>query len=63
MGFLLAFTSALLVHYIAPTARGSGIPEVKCILGGFDLPDVLSLKTLVPAGGARTPYTKPGTEL
>mmetsp|Transcript_64388 Transcript_64388/g.178546 ORF Transcript_64388/g.178546 Transcript_64388/m.178546 type:complete len:752 (-) Transcript_64388:149-2404(-) len=43
----LVFIAALLVRFVAPTARGSGIPEVKTILGGFIVTDVLSLKTLV----------------
>jgi len=44
---LFAITSALLVWAFAPTARGSGIPEVKTILGGFVMKDVLEMKTLV----------------
>jgi len=43
----LAAVSGLLVRYVAPTARGSGIPEVKTILGGFVMPDVLNFKTLL----------------
>lgn len=43
----LVLIAALLVRFVAPTARGSGIPEVKTILGGFTLDDVLSFKTLV----------------
>jgi len=42
-----ATTSALLVWGFAPMARGSGIPEVKTILGGFVMKDVLEFKTLV----------------
>lgn len=34
------------VVWIEPTSRGSGIPEVKTILGGFVMPNVLSAKTL-----------------
>ncbi|CAE7532786.1 CLCN5 [Symbiodinium natans] len=47
VGVLLATISAFLVKVFAPTARGSGIPEVKTILGGFVMKDVLSLRTLI----------------
>jgi len=43
----LVLVAALLVRFVAPCARGSGIPEVKTILGGFTLDGVLSFKTLV----------------
>jgi len=43
----LAGFSATLVRCFAPTARGSGIPEVKTILGGFVMAEVLEFKTLV----------------
>jgi chloride channel 3/4/5 len=46
-GTFAAFCSAVLVRVFAPAARGSGIPEVKTILGGFQMPDVLTFKTLV----------------
>lgn len=42
----LATVSACLVYFIAPMAKGSGIPEVKTILGGFVLPEALEAKTL-----------------
>ncbi|CAL1131702.1 unnamed protein product [Cladocopium goreaui] len=44
---LLATSSAVLVKQFAPAARGSGIPEVKTILGGFVMKDTLSTQTLV----------------
>eukprot|EP00392_Amoebophrya_sp_AT5.2_P011281 g11356.t1 len=43
---VLALVAALLCKYLAPAARGSGIPEVKAILGGFEMPAVLSARTL-----------------
>jgi chloride channel 3/4/5 len=43
----LATTSAILVWAFAPEARGSGIPEVKTILGGFVMAKVLDARTLV----------------
>lgn len=43
---LLAFTSAFLTFKFAPMARGSGIPEIKTILGGFVMPEVLEANTL-----------------
>eukprot|EP00928_Gymnodinium_smaydae_P070448 TRINITY_DN5427_c0_g6_i2.p1 TRINITY_DN5427_c0_g6~~TRINITY_DN5427_c0_g6_i2.p1 ORF type:complete len:744 (-),score=164.91 TRINITY_DN5427_c0_g6_i2:61-2292(-) len=42
----LAFASALLTWGFAPMARGSGIPEIKTILGGFNMPEVLDFNTL-----------------
>jgi chloride channel 3/4/5 len=47
MSVLLATLSAILVWMFAPAARGSGIPEVKTILGGFVMEKVLDAKTLV----------------
>lgn len=41
---ILAALSTAFV-YIAPNSAGSGIPEIKCILNGVDLPEVTSLKT------------------
>jgi chloride channel 3/4/5 len=43
---LLATTSAFLTHMFAPMARGSGIPEIKTVLGGFTMPEVLEANTL-----------------
>lgn len=41
-----AFISSFLVLQLAPSAAGSGIPEVKTILSGFIIPDFLSLSSL-----------------
>jgi len=43
----LATVSATLTYKFAPLARGSGIPEIKTILGGFSMPGVLEMNTLV----------------
>jgi chloride channel 3/4/5 len=43
----IAAVSATLTWAFAPMSRGSGIPEVKTILGGFVFPDALSGRTLV----------------
>jgi len=43
---VLAAIAGFLVCYIEPLAAGSGIPEIKCILNGIDLPNVLLLRTL-----------------
>mmetsp|Transcript_107697 Transcript_107697/g.347631 ORF Transcript_107697/g.347631 Transcript_107697/m.347631 type:complete len:769 (+) Transcript_107697:62-2368(+) len=43
----MATVSALLTWAFAPMARGSGIPEIKTILGGFVMPQVLDANTLV----------------
>ncbi|CAD7938341.1 unnamed protein product [Amoebophrya sp. A25] len=45
-GILLALLTAILVKNVAPAAKGSGIPEIKTILGGFHMPAVLSGPTL-----------------
>ncbi|CAE8590640.1 unnamed protein product [Polarella glacialis] len=47
LGTCMAFASAFLVYRFAPAASGSGIPEVKTILNGFVMPDVVSLRTLL----------------
>lgn len=44
---LLITCSALFVHYIAPQAIGSGIPEMKTILRGVVLKEYLTFRTLV----------------
>merc|ERR1719215_1581653 len=44
---VFATISATLVWAFAPKARGSGIPEVKTILGGFVMGEVLEFKTLI----------------
>mmetsp|Transcript_63316 Transcript_63316/g.137765 ORF Transcript_63316/g.137765 Transcript_63316/m.137765 type:complete len:769 (+) Transcript_63316:108-2414(+) len=44
---VLATVSATLTWAVAPMARGSGIPEIKTILGGFGMKEVLDFRTLV----------------
>ncbi|KAF2838655.1 CLC voltage-gated chloride channel [Patellaria atrata CBS 101060] len=44
---LFAFTSAFLVKSYAPYAAGSGISEIKCIIGGFVMKGFLSGRTLL----------------
>jgi len=43
----IATVSATLTFLFAPMSRGSGIPEIKTILGGFTFPEVLAGNTLV----------------
>ncbi|KAI3415891.1 Chloride channel protein 2 [Globodera pallida] len=43
---LLVISSAIFVHYVAPQAVGSGIPEMKTILRGVILKDYLTARTL-----------------
>ena len=38
---------ALLVSYVEPVARGSGIPEIKCYLNGVKIPRVVRVLTLI----------------
>jgi chloride channel 2 len=44
---ILVTLSAILVHYLAPQAIGSGIPEMKTILRGVILKEYLTFKTLI----------------
>ncbi|KAM7263750.1 hypothetical protein ACFE04_001433 [Oxalis oulophora] len=44
---ILILISAMLTAFIAPTAAGSGIPEVKSYLNGVDAPNIFSFKTLL----------------
>eukprot|EP00927_Polykrikos_kofoidii_P070425 TRINITY_DN6665_c0_g1_i6.p1 TRINITY_DN6665_c0_g1~~TRINITY_DN6665_c0_g1_i6.p1 ORF type:complete len:767 (-),score=105.57 TRINITY_DN6665_c0_g1_i6:126-2357(-) len=44
---IIAAVSASLTWAFAPMSRGSGIPEIKTILGGFTFPEVLAGNTLV----------------
>mmetsp|Transcript_54362 Transcript_54362/g.116084 ORF Transcript_54362/g.116084 Transcript_54362/m.116084 type:complete len:798 (+) Transcript_54362:223-2616(+) len=44
---VLASIAGFLVCYVEPCAAGSGIPEIKCVLNGIDLPNVLRGKTLI----------------
>ncbi|TKR58525.1 hypothetical protein L596_029955 [Steinernema carpocapsae] len=43
----LVICSAMFVHYVAPQAIGSGIPEMKTILRGVILKDYLTCRTLI----------------
>lgn len=42
----LTLLAAVLTAYIAPTAAGAGVPEIKAYLNGVDLPGFLGLNTL-----------------
>jgi chloride channel 3/4/5 len=44
---VFAFSSGVLVSSYAPYAAGSGIPEVKTILGGFVIKKFLGFWTLI----------------
>jgi len=44
---ILAVTAVLATQYISPLAAGSGIPQMRSLLGGFAIPDYLAVKTLV----------------
>ena len=43
---VLAIAAAVLCAYIAPSAAGSGIPEVKAYLNGIDAHSILAPSTL-----------------
>lgn len=45
--FIFALSTVVLVRYFAPYACGSGIPEIKTILGGFIIKGYLGYWTLV----------------
>ena len=47
LGTLYAYISANIVYYISSLAAGSGIPQVKTILGGFIIKKFLGFRTLV----------------
>ncbi len=44
---LLCTLSVACVHLIGPSAAGSGIPQMKCVLAGVQIFDYLSVRTLV----------------
>ena len=43
---VLCFLSAACVQFLGPSAAGSGIPQMKCVLAGVQIHDYLSLRTL-----------------
>ncbi|KAJ6796043.1 putative chloride channel-like protein CLC-g [Iris pallida] len=45
--FVLTMFAAAVTAFFAPSAAGSGIPEVMAYLNGVDAPDALSLRTLL----------------
>ncbi|CAN3375650.1 hypothetical protein DIURU_001213 [Diutina rugosa] len=47
VSILLAYIAAILVKIYAPSAAGSGISEIKCIVSGFVMDGFLGWKTLV----------------
>ena len=47
LSLVYVVVSAYFTSYHAPTAAGSGIPEVKAMLNGVNLKDVLAFKTLL----------------
>ena len=53
---LLVIFSAAFCQWIAPSAAGSGIPEMKTILRGVVLKEYLTWKTLVAKVGGRYNY-------
>ena len=44
---VLCGLSVACVHLIGPSAAGSGIPQMKCVLAGVQIHDYLSIRTLV----------------
>jgi hypothetical protein len=49
IGSALVFNllSAACVQFLGPSAAGSGIPQMKCVLAGVEIHDYLSMRTLV----------------
>jgi H+/Cl- antiporter ClcA len=47
ISLVLAGIAFVITKYAGPNAAGSGLPEVKVILSGIDMPQHLSLRTLV----------------
>lgn len=46
LNVVYVLVATLLVSFVEPVARGSGIPEVKCYLNGVSVPRVVRFKTL-----------------
>ena len=44
--FLLTLSATVLVVFLAPTAAGPGIPEIKAYLNGIDTPNMYGAPTL-----------------
>jgi chloride channel 3/4/5 len=47
---MFSFSAAFLVRAFAPYAAGSGISEIKCILGGFIIKGFLDVETFFIKG-------------
>ncbi|XP_074316520.1 chloride channel protein CLC-b-like [Silene latifolia] len=47
INFLLTLSATLLVVFFAPTAAGTGIPEIKAYLNGVDSPNMYGVPTLL----------------
>jgi len=50
MQAMFSFSAAFLVRAFAPYAAGSGISEIKCILGGFIIKGFLDVETFFIKG-------------
>ena len=46
VNFLLTLVATLLVVFLAPTAAGPGIPEIKAYLNGVDTPNMYGAMTM-----------------
>ncbi|CAH8514493.1 unnamed protein product [Dicrocoelium dendriticum] len=51
INMFLVCMSSILVVFFAPTAAGSGIPQVKCYLNGLNLPTLMRFLTMLVKGG------------
>jgi H+/Cl- antiporter ClcA len=47
INLLFCLCAASLVNYLEPVAAGSGIPEIKCLLNGVEMPRAVRFKALV----------------
>jgi len=47
LALALCTLSVAVVQFIGPSAAGSGIPQMKCVLAGVHIQDYLSLRTLI----------------
>lgn len=55
----LCSLSVAVVQYIGPSAAGSGIPQMKCVLAGVHIHDYLSLRTLIAKVQTPSPVASP----